>query len=212
ISNSYFENITRTGNGLNQGVIQAFISSSTGILEIINTNFIDCKGDIPSHSQGGALNLAVSGNRQISIQKCKFQSCLAFDGAGICAVISTGGQLTVDGECQFIDCQGYGFGSGLYATVQSTNSQLILNDGLSFERCICERQGGGLYISSTYQGAAYVNKVTFDSCKSPEGGGIDLYSSYNTIKQSFIGTQFISCNASKSGGGIYAIINGDNSA
>ncbi|KAA6396983.1 MAG: hypothetical protein EZS28_007493 [Streblomastix strix] len=125
------------------------------------------------------------------IVECKAKE----DGGGICADILSGSILTIDEQCQFIDCYA-DEGGGLFAWIHDSSSLLTLQECL-FRGC---KSGGGAYVYS-YIGAQ-LNKVTFENCSSYRGGGI--YFILNNLTQLVInGSTFNSCRASSYGGGIY---------
>ncbi|KAA6386932.1 MAG: hypothetical protein EZS28_017541 [Streblomastix strix] len=114
--------------------------------------------------------------------------------------------LTVDGQCQFIDCNAYSTAGGLYAFFYNSSSKLVLEDCL-FRGCYSLHQSGGSYIYN--QGALLVNRVIFEncSCDSDYSGGMDICIHGESIQCIINGTSFINCRGIRggaySGGAIY---------
>ncbi|KAA6403207.1 MAG: hypothetical protein EZS28_001256 [Streblomastix strix] len=175
------------------------LNNSQSRLIINNCNFINCEIDSSYENapHGGALSIRLSNGAQTYISNSTFKECKAeFEGSGIYSDIFSGAKLTIDGQCQFIDCNRSG--SGLLAGIFLPNAQLTLED------CIfrgCQINGGAVIFMFDY-GVANLNKVIFENCSSRYGGGISLYPDSYQSRQVINGSTFNNCRATI-GGGIY---------
>ncbi|KAA6387624.1 MAG: hypothetical protein EZS28_016851 [Streblomastix strix] len=168
------------------GVIFANLDEQFMTLEIISCNFIGCNAT----SNGGALYLQISSQtestlRNLSFNKCESQS---FGGA-IYTTLESGGKLIIAESCIFIDCltrsnssinEG---GGGIFASISGENSQLTIEDSITFENC-SGRYGGGIYLNiSSLSKFSMTGSQLFKDCSSiSRGGGCyinTLQSNYN---------------------------------
>ncbi|KAA6402915.1 MAG: hypothetical protein EZS28_001556 [Streblomastix strix] len=137
-----------------------------------------------------------------SISNSSFKECKSeVIGGGIFAEIDSGSKLSIDGQCQFIDCYAVN-GGGLYARIYSSSSLLRLEDCL-FKGCQSYSAGGGMLIDCENYGVAKLNKVIFENCSSSNGGGGIFLDMSSPTQQVINGLTFSSCSASYYGGGIY---------
>ncbi|KAA6369791.1 MAG: hypothetical protein EZS28_034682 [Streblomastix strix] len=129
-------------------------------------------------------------------------------GGAVQVQLTTGGKLTISGSCSFTKCkisfaQG-GQGGGLCASIRGNNSQLILEDQISFEEC-SGFYGGGMYINLSDLGKFIMTgSGLFKDCScSLVGGGcyITTYGPNYDIK--LLGNmQFDGCKSDDYGGGL----------
>ncbi|KAA6365953.1 MAG: hypothetical protein EZS28_038520, partial [Streblomastix strix] len=172
-------------------------------LRINDSEFIQCKG---SNISGGAIYLNINNNGQATISNSSFNHCEATHGGGIYAEIYSGGQLTIDGQCNFIQCKASIRGGGIFTSIEGLNSQLTLEDEVKFDCCTCNStssQGGGAQINVGDHGTSIINKVQFNSCTSSEDGGGIIIGANNPMKYILNGTQFTNCEAYRYGGGFF---------
>ncbi|KAA6381788.1 MAG: hypothetical protein EZS28_022684 [Streblomastix strix] len=169
----------------------------------MNTNFIRCNGSLNDNgSLGGAIYILMRNQCQAIISNCKFQQCQAYSGGGIFTDMFNGGNLTIDGQCQFIDCYSYNTGGGLYISNYNAGSIFILQDAY-LKGCKSASSAGGIYIFNMNEAVFHINNVTVDNCRANSGGGLLLVVFYNQYQQLFIsGLTVSNCTASDRGGGM----------
>ncbi|KAA6365883.1 MAG: hypothetical protein EZS28_038590, partial [Streblomastix strix] len=151
---------------------------------------------------GAAIFMFLNNEGQTIISNSSFNKCEANDGGGVYAVIFSGGQMIIDGQCNFTECQISGQGGGLWT---QNDGSLTIKDGVKFERCTSSR-GGGIYVIQSNVGQLFITNSEFIQCKGSEiqGGAIYL-SIFNGGYVTISNLSFNQCEA-KYGGGIYAAI------
>ncbi|KAA6380206.1 MAG: hypothetical protein EZS28_024268, partial [Streblomastix strix] len=214
--NTQFDHINFTmqdgKTNINGGVINALLSGASRTLEIINCKFIGCKAS----ENGGAIYLNISNSAQSVLRNLSFNECQSNYGGAVFITIASGGKLTISGQCSFTECKalssaGNGAGGGIYALVNSENSQLIFEDSITFERC-CARSGGGMSMIIYNVGQLTITgSCLFKDCNSTdlrEGGGLQILSSGSGSKINITGQlEFKNCFAKNWGGGLNVDIN-----
>ncbi|KAA6377790.1 MAG: hypothetical protein EZS28_026682, partial [Streblomastix strix] len=116
------------------------------------------------------------------------------------AYILSGSILSIDGQCQFIDCYAYSGGGGIYARIYYSG-RLIIQEDCLFKGCK-SLAGGGAFVETEYQGDVQLNKVTFDNCSASDSGG-GIYCSINNQAKISINNIIINNCRAPNGGGIY---------
>ncbi|KAA6370297.1 MAG: hypothetical protein EZS28_034176, partial [Streblomastix strix] len=139
-----------------------------------------------------------------------FRNCESYYGGAIYTKVTGKGILTIDAKCSFTDCHSQYHGAGIYAEISNVSSQLILQDGIKFQRCNSDQNGGGIYIYRSSSAQLQLNNIPLENCSGRNGGGMFFQNSANAIKQTFTGLNFTNCSADSGGAGIYATI-GDTS-
>ncbi|KAA6383947.1 MAG: hypothetical protein EZS28_020526, partial [Streblomastix strix] len=192
---------------LGGGAIYANISHASSKFRIIGTvKFDQCESTI----KGGAIYIKAQTSQLIEINKATFYGCICTkEGGGIYAYINNGGSFRLTNVSTFTQCKSIsGSGGGLYAIVKTTTSQIQISQGVTFDGCESELQGGGIYISAEQSKINEINKMIVTGCQAKlEGSGLYI----EIIQSAFLsisnGTSFSDCASSSitsSGGGIYA--------
>ncbi|KAA6387312.1 MAG: hypothetical protein EZS28_017163 [Streblomastix strix] len=167
--------------------------------------FIDCK----SSHYGGALELTIGTAAESTLKNLSFNRCDALQAGGAIYVsLSDGGKLTISELCSFADCKTYsdsslysGSGGAIQAYI-GLNSQLILEDTITFDRCT-NGSGGGMCIRlAEYGSVRQTGSCFFTECKSQNGGGLDIETSRPNYDIQLLGNmQFEGCESDYEGGG-----------
>ncbi|KAA6360650.1 MAG: hypothetical protein EZS28_043823, partial [Streblomastix strix] len=120
----------------------------------------------------GALSIQISYNGQLSLINTAFFQCKAQYAGAIYAYVTYGGKIIIDGDCSFIECESpNGNGGAIYSSVQDTNSQLILNDGVKIYGCT-GYTGSGISLSCSNYGTCEIGDIEIKDCEATyEGGG-----------------------------------------
>ncbi|KAA6386195.1 MAG: hypothetical protein EZS28_018278, partial [Streblomastix strix] len=162
ISNSQFENIQQIGFA-NGAVINAQLKQGSKLQISQSSEFINCIcGTIQGYRNiqlsGGAIYAVINGGQMqlsgIIMDKCKSES-----GGAVFANISNQGNLILDSQCQFYQCESYGNGGGIYVQMDfTTQSQFVIN-GAIFKQCrsfssktssnLKSGYGGGIFLTGT---------------------------------------------------------------
>ncbi|KAA6379683.1 MAG: hypothetical protein EZS28_024790 [Streblomastix strix] len=132
ITDSQFENITRTGTLVAGGTIRAQLNCDLNRLIIVDCTFNRC---LTINQDGGAIyvenNLVEA---YITLSHTQFIECQAVNGGGLYTKITLGGQITIENSSEFIQCTAqYGNGGGIYAelpTMKNQSSQFVIRDAL----------------------------------------------------------------------------------
>ncbi|KAH7817927.1 uncharacterized protein MONOS_15455 [Monocercomonoides exilis] len=163
-------------------------------------------------SNGGAINMYGLSSGTLSVKFCSFNDCYAhWNGGGImCHTINS---IKIENN-SFNACTAKNnVGGGMYAYSISTCVRI---SGCEFQKCKASGSGGGLYLASfqvsgsscigTENGkgeSACVFECFFTSCSltGSSGGGLCCVTVPAAFKMRSL--QFISCNATSTGGGLY---------
>ncbi|KAA6315537.1 MAG: hypothetical protein EZS28_055404, partial [Streblomastix strix] len=171
--NTLFERINFTMVGITQlrgGAIFSNLAQSYNLLEISSCIFTGFK----TSKVGGALFFQFNNPAQHVLRNLTFSLCEAGDGGAIYAELYEGGKLTLSGSCSFTDCKATsvsGQGGGINASIQDMNSQLVLEDSITFKRC-SGRRGGGLSLFIYNNGSfTMTGSCLFTYCNSNVYGG-----------------------------------------
>ncbi|KAA6371178.1 MAG: hypothetical protein EZS28_033295, partial [Streblomastix strix] len=177
ITNSHFEDITRTqSDSQNEGGIVSVSLSGSGYY-LTGSQFIQCKST-EVNSKGGALYLSLQKYAHVNLKNLEFDQCEAYRGGGI-----------------YVDSQ-----SDYQLTLSTTDSNQFL-----FTECIANLQGGGIYANIQYNCKLTLSgNCLFTSCSANNGNGGGIYS-YNDGGNVIINSQckFYQCISYGNGGGIY---------
>ncbi|KAH7817646.1 uncharacterized protein MONOS_12266 [Monocercomonoides exilis] len=163
-------------------------------------------------SSGGAIYMYNKASGTLSVKFCSFNNRYAnYAGGGI--MCSTINSVKVENN-SFNSCTAKNnIGGGFYAESISYCARI---SGCKFQKCKANRIGGGLYIENfntlgtecietenDNDVNAYIFDCSFTSCtlSSIAGGGMYCYNVPTQFKMRSV--QFISCNASTHGGGLY---------
>ncbi|KAH7831670.1 uncharacterized protein MONOS_11842 [Monocercomonoides exilis] len=162
-------------------------------------------------SNGGAIFMYNLGSGTLSVKFCSFNDCYAhWCGGGIlCASINS---IKIENN-SFNACTiQKRFGGGMYA---ESISSCVRVSGCEFQKCKANYDGGGLYLNSfqvsgsscigTENGkgeSAFVFECSFTSCTLTNHNGGGMYCSYVPAAFKMRSLQFISCNATSTGGGL----------
>ncbi|KAA6390517.1 MAG: hypothetical protein EZS28_013955 [Streblomastix strix] len=130
ISDSQFENITKIGNVVAGGAINAILQSSNK-LNIKDCKFTTCKAQ---DTIGGAIYAEISNqNAQIILTRTQFLQCYAQSGGGLSVIIDQG-QFIIENSCIFKDCNtNAGNGGGIYLNLKyglSEQTSFVIRDAL----------------------------------------------------------------------------------
>ena len=128
--------------------------------------------------QGGTI----SGNTKATVDEA---------ARGGAVYISDGGDFTISGEGNIINCNATESGGGVYLA----GGSFTVSGGF-FEGCTAAGDGGGVYLGS---GTFSMDGGEFLSCSAQNGGGV--YLGGGTF--SMAGGSFESCTAARDGGGVY---------
>ncbi|KAA6390278.1 MAG: hypothetical protein EZS28_014196 [Streblomastix strix] len=185
------------------GVIYIQFYQSYNTLDITSCTFIGCNAS----GSGGALYLVISNSAQTILSNLTFNHCEAqYNGGAIFANLLSGGKLTIAGSCSITECktyQNYGSGGGIYASIRDEDSQLILEDSITFEKCF-SNNGGGMYLGVYSYGQVIMNvSCIFKDCTCTySGGGCFINASNTSFNIQLLGNmQFEGCTTGNSGGG-----------
>ncbi|KAA6368396.1 MAG: hypothetical protein EZS28_036077, partial [Streblomastix strix] len=199
---------TEADEDLGGGAIYANVSHASSKFRIIGTvKFDQCESPI----KGGAICIKAEMSQLIEINNATFDRCICTkEGGGIYTFITYGGSFRITNGTTFAQCKSIsGSGGGLYAIVNTTTCEIQISDGVTFDRCECQLQGGGIYISAEQSKINEINKMIVTGCKAKlEGSGLFIeiiQSAFFSINRD---TSFTDCASSStsgsSGGGIYA--------
>ncbi|KAA6394759.1 MAG: hypothetical protein EZS28_009714 [Streblomastix strix] len=161
--NLYYNNKSGQGNGV---AITAYLQTGS-LLKIEDSQFILCKGN----SQRGAIFLNLSNEGQVTLSISSFYQCEAYNGGGIFAIIESGGQMTIDGQCIFTECKASYNGGGIYAQIQEENSILELID-IQLENCTSFNTGGGIFVDVKLSAQLIMSRTgILINCSCDQNGG-----------------------------------------
>ncbi|KAA6395986.1 MAG: hypothetical protein EZS28_008485, partial [Streblomastix strix] len=183
------------GDGL--GIIE--VNQSTDEYIVDTCTFTNCLS--------GAIYFELSNGGKAQIINSQFTGCqTSGSGGAINANIQSGGILTIDGQCRFINCSAQNSGGGIYTQIDGENSKLIIRYGVIFDTCSGEA-GGGLFAMVKYSAQLiFEGDCKFINCSanSGSGGGMHAQSSGEGCLIRVIGELlFNNCSSSSIGGGIY---------
>ncbi|KAA6357313.1 MAG: hypothetical protein EZS28_047160, partial [Streblomastix strix] len=157
---------------LGGGAIYANVSHASSKFRIIGTvKFDQCE----STYKGGAIYIKAEMSQLIEINQATFIGCnCTKEGGGIYAYITNGGSFRITNGTTFTQCKSIsGSGGGLYTIVKTTTSEIQISDGVTFDGCESELQGGGIYISAEQSKINEINKLIITRCKAKlEGSGL----------------------------------------
>ncbi|KAA6381869.1 MAG: hypothetical protein EZS28_022606, partial [Streblomastix strix] len=160
------------------GGVYAFIQTESQML-ISDSQFIECLG-----YYGGAIYFFMQQSEQVTILNSLFVRCEAnIGGGGIYAQILSSGKFTIDGQCNFDECQA-DTGGGIYALISGMNSECSQTS----------YSGGGIFSNISY-GVLNVENTTFKMCtcvQSGNGGGLAMIQGVSSII-SITNSSFIDC-------------------
>ncbi|KAA6381034.1 MAG: hypothetical protein EZS28_023438 [Streblomastix strix] len=217
----------------NGGVINANLVSSLSKLDIISCSFIECKStnrggalflyvgneaestlrnlsfdQCEAQNSGGAIFIDINYGGKLTISGSSFSKCESLFGGSLYIVLESGGQMTINGSCLFTDCKTTsvtGQGGAIFAIISNDNSELVLEDSITFEKCSSVNGGG---MSLAIQGK--VKFTIFGTCQltncssEQEGGGISMNIQYSNYDIQLLGSvQFEECKSGLYGGGLY---------
>ncbi|KAA6375109.1 MAG: hypothetical protein EZS28_029364 [Streblomastix strix] len=188
----------------NGGIINANLGSSSITLEISSCSFVGCNAS----NSGGALYLFINNTGESTLRNLSFNQCEAqTSGGAIYSTLESGGKMIITGSCLFTDCKtlsnnSYG-GGGIYALVNDENSQLTIEDSITFERC-SGFIGGGMYLEVNDLGKLIMTGFSsFYDCNGAYGGGCQIDPSKSNYDINLLGKmQFERCTSDKYGGGL----------
>ncbi|KAA6384096.1 MAG: hypothetical protein EZS28_020378 [Streblomastix strix] len=151
------------------------VTGSSNRYEIINCTFTNCKNN---NLDAGALHLTLTNGGQFLVLNTTFTNCEPTQGSGgaIFAQIQSGSTLTIGNACKFIECKCGYYGGAVLAQINGSNSQLIIEDQILFEKCQ-GRYCGGLFINTVIGSATINGNCLFKECESRDecGGGLQIY-------------------------------------
>ncbi|KAA6377360.1 MAG: hypothetical protein EZS28_027113, partial [Streblomastix strix] len=221
-SNTLLELDTVTFSGINLSTTAA--TGAQGIVHInVNNQHLIAQNSIFEYitieGEGGNA-IRFENNQQQTftarLTNCQFKNINSTGesngrgGSAIFADIELNCELVISGTTQFESCiSTQSSGGAIYAFISGYNSELILQDSISFENCQ-GASGGGISTVIIDGGSLSVNGITsFDGCISTvqHGGGIHaLIEGENSQMLITAASTFDECESKQNGGGIYASI------
>ncbi|KAA6353921.1 MAG: hypothetical protein EZS28_050552, partial [Streblomastix strix] len=199
ISESKFNNISRTGANGKGSVLQVEFNSYIGKLIMSRTLFIDCKVETDS-GLGGAIYLKIQSG-EIELSKVTMNQCSAKNGGAIYSSLIEGSSMIIKDSSSFSECKSIdGNGGSLYVEIQSGEielSEVTMNQ--------CSAKNGGAIYSSLIEGSSMIIKdsSSFSECKSIDGNGGSLYVEIQSGEIELSEVTMNQCSA-KNGGAIYS--------
>ncbi|KAA6365323.1 MAG: hypothetical protein EZS28_039150, partial [Streblomastix strix] len=165
--------LNQTFDGVGLGQID--LDGSDDEYIITNCTFTYANNDAVN---GGGMQLYIEYRAKVYINNCSFTSCRSEnEGGAIWADISTGGKLTIDGMCRFSRCTNYEYdsnyhgGGAIAVFIDGENSQLIFEDGITYDTCYTRFKGGALFIQSSNAANVTLGQTLFLDCWSQSNGG-----------------------------------------
>ncbi|KAA6402885.1 MAG: putative MAP kinase kinase family domain protein [Streblomastix strix] len=197
-------------SGLNGGGMFARLDQSSSVKFSNNSKFESCTDNSQS---GGGLYLNINEYSSCELNNVIFNNCKAQQfGGGLFGTVSSGGVLTIMNTTTFTSCSCVGSGKyqeggGINIIIKDGNSKFLINDSSSFTSCTCKDLGGAFNINGSLDALINIKSVSFISCSSEGGGGLNTRLQSGAILNITDAVNFIECTSTSSnGGGIRAIL------
>ncbi|KAA6383936.1 MAG: hypothetical protein EZS28_020537 [Streblomastix strix] len=191
ICNSQFENITKIGNIVAGGAINAILQSSN-TLNIKDCIFTTCKAQ---DTFGGAIYAEIkNSNAQIELTRTQFLQCTAQSGGGLSAISNQGGSFIIENSCIFKDCNAIaGNGGGIYLNFDyeyNVQTSFVIREAL-IQNCQAVASASDLK-STGFGGGIFIG---VNGTRSPPSMSLDLK-----------GMKIYNNSASQGGQSLYVVI------